>query len=409
MASATPQKPPLHFQALPPLPFLPPQNIVSGMSSVPTQTACQWLRTGDEVFPAMLAAIDASRSSICLEMYIFAPGPLGEQFREALVRAQRRGARVRVLIDAFGSMGLPDDFWKPLRAAGGEARWFNPAALMRFSFRNHRKLLVCDGQVAFVGGFNIAHEYEGDGVRSGWRDLGLKLEGPLAAQLASSFEEIFARAEFRHKRFSRLRRFPMKQSAIWPPEQIFFSEPGRGRNPIKLALHGDLAHAREVRIMVAYFLPTRQLRRDLRRIARRGGRVQLILPGKSDVPLSQLATQSLYRRFLKDGVEIYEYQPEILHAKLMVMDDVVYAGSSNLDPRSLRINYEMMIRFQNRAMAEAAREIFAGDLKHCRRIELEGWRKSRTLWQRLKQRMAYWLLVRIDPKLARRQWRTLPD
>ena len=170
-----------------------------------------------------------------------------------------------------------------------------------------------------------------------------------------------------------------------------------------------LAHAREVRIMVAYFLPTRQLRRDLRRIAPRGGRVQLILPGESDVPLSQLATQSLYRRFLKDGVDIYEYQPQILHAKLMVVDDVVYAGSSNLDPRSLRINYEMMIRFQNRAIAEAAREIFAGDLKHCHRIELEGWRKSRTLWQRLKQRVAYWLLVRIDPKLARRQWRTLPD
>jgi cardiolipin synthase len=331
------------------------------MSSVPTQTACQWLRTGDEVFPAMLAAIDAARSSVCLEMYIFAPGPLGEQFRQALVRAQRRGARVRVLIDAFGSMGLPDHFWEPLRAAGGEARWFNPAALMRFSFRNHRKLLVCDGQVAFVGGFNIAHEYQGDGVRSGWRDLGLKLEGPPAAQLASSFDEMFARAEFRHKRFTRLRRFPVKQSSIWPPEQIFFSEPGRRRNPIKLALHGDLAHAREVRIMVAYFLPTRQLRHDLRRIARRGGRVQLILPGESDVPLSQLATQSLYRRFLKDGVEIYEYQPQILHAKLMVVDDVVYAGSSNLDPRSLRINYEMMIRFQNRAMADAAGLRFGGD------------------------------------------------
>jgi cardiolipin synthase len=394
---------------LPGLPFLPPQNKVSGMSSVPTQTACQWLRTGDEVFPAMLAAIDSARSSVCLEMYIFAPGPLGEQFREALVRAQLRGARVRVLIDAFGSMGLPDHFWEPLRAAGGEARWFNPAALMRFSLRNHRKLLVCDGQVAFVGGFNIAHEYEGDGVRSGWRDLGLKLEGPLAAQLAASFEEMFARAEFRHKLFTRLRRFSMNLSAVWPPEQIFFSEPGRGRNPIKLALYGDLARARDVRIMVAYFLPTRRLRHDLRRIAHRGGRVQLILPGKSDVPLSQLATQSLYRRFLKDGVEIFEYQPQILHAKLILVDDVVYVGSSNLDPRSLRINYEMMIRFQNRDMAEQARGIFAEDLKHCSRIELEEWRKSRTLWQRLKRRVAYLLLVRIDPPLAKRQWRTLPD
>lgn len=374
-----------------------------------TRTTCHWLRTGDEIFPALLAAIDAAQSSVCLEMYIFAPGPLGERFREALVRAQQRGVRVRVLVDAFGSMGLPDHFWAPLRAAGGEARWFNPAALMRFSFRNHRKLLVCDGRVAFVGGFNLTHAYEGDGVRTGWRDLGLRLEGPLAAPLAASFEEMFARAEFRHKRFARLRRFPVDKSTVWPPEQIFFSEPGRGRNPIKLALYGDLARAREVRILVAYFLPTRRMRRDLRRIARRGGRVQLILPGKSDVPLAQLAAQSLYRRLLKAGVEIYEYQPQILHAKLIVVDDIVYAGSSNLDPRSLRINYEMMIRFQNPALAEQARGLFAEDLKHCRRIDPEGWRKSRTLWQRLKQRVAYWLLVRIDPNLARRQWRTLPD
>jgi cardiolipin synthase len=379
------------------------------MSSTAIQTACQWLRTGDEIFPAMLAAIDAARSSVCLEVYTFAPGRLGERFRDALVRAQRRGARVRVLVDALGSVGLPNDFWRPLRSVGGEARWFNPIALTRFWFRNHRKLLVCDGRVAFVGGFNIAPEYEGDGIRSGWRDLGLKLEGPLATQLVSSFDEMFARADFRHKRFTLLRRFAVNKSDVWPPEQIFFSEPGRGRNPIKLALHRDLALAREVRIVVGYFLPTWRLRRDLGRIVRLGGRVQLILAGKSDVWLSQLAAQSLYRRLMKGGVEIYEYQPQILHAKLIVVDDVVYVGSSNLDQRSLRINYELMIRFQSREMADQARGVFAEDLKNCKTINAEEWRKSRTLLQRFKRRAAYWLLVRIDPILARRQWRALPD
>jgi cardiolipin synthase len=295
----------------------------------------------------MLAAIDLAQSSVCLEVYIFAPSPLGERFREALVRAQQRGVRVRVLVDALGSMELPSNFWQPLRAVGGEARGFNPMRLMRFWFRDHRKLLVCDGRVAFVGGFNIAPEYEGDGVRSGWHDLGVRLEGPLAAQLASSFEGMFARADFRHKRFTRLRRFQMNQSAVWPPEQILFSEPGRGRNPIKLAVRDDLAHARDVRIIAGYFLPAWRLRRDLARIVRLGGRVQLILAGKSDVRVSQLAAQCLYRRFMKDGVEIYEYQPQILHAKLILVDDVVYVGSSNLDQRSLRINYELMIRFQN--------------------------------------------------------------
>ena len=373
------------------------------------QMACQWLRTGDEIFPAMLAAIDLAHSSVCLEVYIFAPSPLGERFREALVRAQQRGVRVRVLVDALGSMELPSDFWQPLRAVGGEARGFNPMGLMRFWFRDHRKLLVCDGRVAFVGGFNIAPEYEGDGVRSGWHDLGVRLEGPLAAQLASSFEGMFARADFRHKRFTRLRRFEMNRAVVWPPEQILFSEPGRGRNPIKLAVRGDLAHARDVRIISGYFLPAWGLRRDLARIVRSGGRVQLILAGKSDVWLSHLAAQSLYRRCMKDGVEIYEYQPQILHAKLILVDDVVYVGSSNLDQRSLRINYELMIRFQNLEIADEARGIFVEDLKRCQRITAKEWSRSRTLWQRLTMRAAFWLLMRVDPQLARRQWRCMPD
>ena len=122
---------------------------------------CNWLCTGDEVFPAMLAAIDAAQSAVCLEMYIFGPGTLGERFREALVRASRRGVQVRVLIDAFGSYNLPTGFWSVLQQAGGEVRLFNPIALNRLGLRNHRKLLVCDRAVAFVGGFNIAAEYRG--------------------------------------------------------------------------------------------------------------------------------------------------------------------------------------------------------------------------------------------------------
>ena len=123
------------------------------------------------------------------------------------------------------------------------------------------------------------------------------------------------------------------------------SHPGRGASPFQTALYQDLAVAREVRIVSAYFLPTRRLRRDLLRVARRGGRVQLILAGKSDVLVSQLAARSLYRRLLKAGVEIYEYQPQILHAKLILSDGVIYVGSSNLDIRSLNLNYELMLRF----------------------------------------------------------------
>jgi cardiolipin synthase len=380
---------------------------------VPTLTAtdstCHWLRAGDETFPALLAAIDAATRSVCLEIYTFEDCPLGRAFREKLVGACARGARVRVLVDAIGSILLSNDFWEPLQRAGGEMCVFNPLDLRRVTIRNHRKLLVCDNRVAFVGGFNITPHYEGDGVSDGWCDFGLQIEGPLAAQLASSFDEMFARAEFRHKRFTRWRRSGAKKTVELPAQRILFSGPGRGRNPFKQSLSRDLATAKDVRIVMAYFLPPWRLRRDLLKVTQRGGWVQLILPGKSDVLLSRLAAQSLYRRFLGGGAEIYEYQPQILHAKLLIVDDVVYTGSSNLDARSLRINYELMLRFEGAEMAAQARELFASILQESRRITKVDWRRSNNLWQQFKQRWAYFLLNRIDPYLARRQWRTLPD
>jgi len=357
----------------------------------------------------MLAAIEAAQGAICLETYIYSPDSLGEKFREALIRARNRGVRVRVLYDALGSMSLPSSFWEPLRKAGGEVRQFNPLVLNRFGVHDHRKMLICDERVAFIGGFNIALEYDGDGISSGWRDLGLKLEGPLAGQLRNAFNEMFERADFEHTGLKRFKDYKAKKAVIAPHEQVLLSGPGRGRSPIKHALRRDLARAQNVQIIVAYFLPTWRIRRSILRVAQRGGRVQMILAGKSDVLLSQLAGQSLYRRFLRAGVEIHEYAPQILHAKLIVIDDVVYVGSSNLDQRSLNINYELMVRFENKEMAEEAREVFYSTLKHCRNITFEGWIKSRGLWRRLKQRWAYFLLVRIDPLIARWRWRTVPD
>lgn len=368
----------------------------------------QWLSTGDEVFPAMLAAIDSAARSIRFETYIYSDDELGRRFRETLVNARRRGVQVSVLVDALGSFMLPADFWKPLVAEGGEARWFNPLVLKRFNFRDHRKMLVCDAEVAFVGGFNISKEYQGDGVKTGWRDLGLKVTGPLAAQLAASFDELFAHADFRHRRFMRLRQARAEGNINTDEGELLLSGPGRGRNPFLGALRKSLARARTVQIMAAYFLPTLRLRRDLMRVVRRGGRVQVILPGKSDVLLSQLAGRSLYRRLLRAGVEIYEYQPQILHAKLIIIDDTVYAGSSNLDQRSLVINYELMLRFQNEQMAAGARGCFQECLAYSRRIEFAAWCKSRTWWRRLKQRWAYFVLVHVDPFVARWQYKRIP-
>ncbi len=157
----------------------------------------------------------------------------------------------------------------------------------------------------------------------------------------------------------------------------------------------------------AYFLPTWRLRQELRRAARRGAKVQLLLSSKTDVPLMLLASRRLYRSFLRPGVEIYEYQPQILHAKLFVIDDVVYVGSANLDTRSLGINYELLVRIADPKLAAEARAIFEADLKHCRKIERRTWRKSRSFWYRLKERWAYFILARLDPLVARMQVKAL--
>jgi cardiolipin synthase len=206
-----------------------------------------------------------------------------------------------------------------------------------------------------------------------------------------------------------LRRAQHKRVVAAAGEQLLLGGPGRGWNPIRRALLRDLAHARDVRIIEAYFLPSWRIRRALARVARSGGTVQLILPGKSDVALSRLAGRSLYQRLLKAGAEVHEFAPQILHAKLLVLDNVVYVGSANLDPRSLSINYELMIRFENPQLAGEAREIVADTLRHAQRIDPAAWKRSRSFWTRLKERWAYWLLARIDPHVARWQWRSLPE
>jgi cardiolipin synthase A/B len=378
------------------------------MSSV-KNPVLEWLCTGREIFPAMLAAISAAQESVQLETYIYRNDKIGGKFLEALLAAAERGVRVRVLVDAGGSWFLPDNFFKPLLAAGGEVRRFNPLHFRRFGVRDHRKLIICDESVIFIGGFNVADEYDGDGVTRGWCDLGVRIENPmLAKELAQSFEELFALADFHRKPFMRLRLFKHKRKSQKRTVQEFLSiRPGRGASPFQTALYHDLARARDVRIISAYFLPTRRVRRELIRVARRGGRVQLLLAGKSDVPVSQMAARSLYHRLLKAGVEIYEYQPQILHGKLIVCDSATYIGSSNLDIRGLNLNYELMLRFADKRAATEAQEIFARLLKHSQKIELHQWRKSQTRWSRWKNHGAHFLVARIDPFVSLRQFRTM--
>jgi cardiolipin synthase A/B len=371
------------------------------------ETKFRWLRTVDESIEAMLAVIEQAHRSVRLEMYIYSACPMGERFRAALIEAARRGARVRVLVDSWGSLTLSEAFWQELRQVGGEVAWFNPLQLGRCGIRDHRKLLVCDERVAFVGGFNLSSEYQGDGVTRGWCDLGLQVDGQLAKNLAASFDQMFALADFKHRRFTRFRRSVNQQLVSSPEGQVVLAGPGHHPNLLKAVLLQDFHSARSIRIVAGYFLPPRPVRRALLRAARRGARVEIILGAKSDVPLLQMAFRRFYQSFLRAGIKLYEYQPQILHAKLIVTDKAAYAGSANLDRRSFLANYELMLRVTRPEVTAEADEIFEHTLKHCRPVERQRWRRSRNLWGKLQEWWAFFLLARVDGSVSRRQLRNL--
>jgi cardiolipin synthase len=367
-----------------------------------------WLPDGDHAFGAMSALIDGARESVCLESYLVRAGEPASSLLAALLRARARRVRVRLLYDAFGSEGLEPEFFQPLIAAGGELRVFSPARRLRLAFRDHRKLLVCDERRAIVGGINIGPEYLGDGVHRGWCDLALRIEGPIARSLAASFAAMYALAPMTAGAIREFRRVARTlHPAAASNVSLLHGGPGWPAGVLGRALRGDVAQAREVLCMAAYFLPPRSMRRALRRVAGAGGSVRLLLAGRSDVPVARYAGEHLYARMLAGGARIHEYQPQVLHGKLFIMDQTVYIGSCNLDRRSLNINYELLLRLHWPQLAGQGRELFARSMVHSREVTAAGWRKRRYWWERLRSRAAYWLLTKIDPFLARRPLRSL--
>ncbi len=363
----------------------------------------------DAAIDACLASIDCAKESLRVEFYIFRDSDVGVRFLEAMLRARARGVRVRIMLDALGSVALQEKFFDRLKAAGGEFRWFNPLKLRRIGFRNHRKSVVCDEKIGYVGGFNVGPEYEGDGVAKGWHDMGIRVPASIARELALSFDALWAMAEYRHHLFTRLRRSTVQRIASTPDGQLLTTAPGRGPFFLRNALAADLRTTRNADIISAYFLPPRQLRREIIRVVRRGGRARLIMAGKTDVALSQLAAHKLYAAFLRAGVEIYEYQPQIMHTKFFKFDNICYVGSANMDKRSLMINYELLVRTQNPDLAVEGQIFFNETLRNSRQINRDEWGKSRSLFRKLREQWAYWALSRVDPWLASLQFNVLRD
>lgn len=377
----------------------------------------RWLPTVDEAYLEMERLIDGATTAIRFEWYLLREEGPATWMRAALLRARERGVEVWMMIDAFGSEQVTEVFLQPLREAGVQLQIFNPKRLLRLSFRNHRKLLAVDGERAVLGGFNIAPEYAGDGVQRGWCDTGIAIRGPVVTDLERSFDGLYRLAPFTGRTlrwFQRLVRLATFRGVIRLPGRrqdvadvsLLASGPSPEGSVIRRWLRHDLRHGRDVAIASAYFLPDLGVRRLLYR-ARRRGAVRVLLAGRSDVPMAKHAAERLYRRLMRRHIDLYEYQPQILHAKLMIIDDIVYAGSCNLDRRSLRINYELALRLKWPELAADARNWFEASLAHAQQVKFQAWVAQRTWLRRVRSRFAYLLLARIDPLLARRRFRAL--
>ena len=372
-------------------------------SADPFPVGC-WLMDGRAYFASLEPALAVARTSIRLEAYIVGDDSVGRRIREALTAAARRRVRVTVLVDGLGSAELPSGWWDPLTQAGGLVHVFNPPASRRIGIRDHRKLVVIDETAAWVGGVNLAQEYDGDGVDRGWADCGFRVEGGAAEQLAIEFDLMVAECAARQPKvvLGRMRRGTRPPSrVIGRGLELMVSGPGRLANAFQKSLRQDVAASREVQFAVAYFLPGYRMRQLLRGVAARGTRVQILVPGRSDVAISHRAARHLYASLMKSGVEIWEYQPQVLHVKLFLANRAAYVGSSNLDTRSLHINYELMLRLTDSSLVTQGQSLFSRLLERAVRIDPVVWTRSRSWLERLRDQWAFWILSRADPYVTR--------
>jgi len=366
----------------------------------------QFLPSGAAALAELATLIRQARRSVRLEMYIYKADETGNVVRTALETAARNRARVRVLLDDFGSADLPGDYFDELKKLGGEVRRFNPSRALRAAFRNHRKLCVIDHRYAVVGGFNVGDEYNGDGINAGWRDLGMRIEGPVVEELEASFGRMYIGAQADTRALIMFMRGNEKRTPQFDRPALLAAGPGFQSELLRGRLYRDIHSANRVAIIAAYFTPPWRLRRAMRHAAKRGI-VRVVLPGVSDVPVMRLAAHHLYEKMLRHRLEIFEYQPRVLHSKLVIVDDIVYVGSCNFDVRSLQLNFDFLIRIPNAELAAQARQLFMQDVALSAPITLPVWNADTSFWRRTVRTVAYWLATRFDPLLARRNWRSL--
>ena len=359
------------------------------------------IETGVGRLEAILGLINGAQRSVRLLFYIFGIDASSTAVRDALVAAAKRGVRVSLLLDGFGSAHADAKFFQPFSASGGELCLFNPKYGRRYLLRNHQKLIVVDDQKALIGGANIEDNYLTDKGPRHWRDLGLLIDGPIVAAAAGYFDALYRWSGRKGTKLRSLRRLVGRFSDRRGPLQWHFSAPLSVRTPWPSSLTRDLYSARNVDLIAPYFTPPFTMLRRVTRVASRG-RVRLIAGSKSDIAATLAAARHSYSRLLRRGVEVYEYQPARLHTKLAIVDGAVHIGSANFDFRSLYINLEIMLRVEDPAFTAAMRGYVDREVADSKRITPAVHRKLATPWRRLKWFIAHWLVTSMDYSVTRR-------
>ncbi|MDB5670655.1 MAG: phosphatidylserine/phosphatidylglycerophosphate/cardiolipin synthase family protein [Alphaproteobacteria bacterium] len=359
------------------------------------------LAEGPERLEALVALIEGARESLRILYYIFLDDRSGTRVRDALVAAAGRGVQVTVLVDGFGSTANAE-FLQPLIDSEVAFCRFSPRWGRRYLLRNHQKLALADGRKVIIGGFNVADDYFGSVESGAWRDLGLQVEGDSVKCLVGYFDDLFGWTQQPKARIRDLRRMLTQHSVTEGELHWLFGGPTRRLSPWARAVRKDMKTADRLDIIAAYFAPSLGMLRRISGVARRGGSARLITAGKSDNQATIAAARNLYWWMLRRRVQVFEYQRTKLHTKLFVVDEAVHIGSANFDMRSLFLNLEMMLRVEDAAFADAMRRFVDGEVSASEPITLESHSKQRTLVNRVKWALGYFLVAVADYRISRR-------
>lgn len=334
------------------------------------------ITSGDVCFSLIISSIKKAKKSINLETYIFNSDNVGWVIAKELAKASSRGVEVNLIYDSVGSVQTNAKLFEFMKTAGIDIIEFHPIfnirKIFKINLRDHRKIMIIDGKTAFIGGMNIGKEYAGKKYHGDdWRDTHVKITGPAVKDIQYFFMENFIRSGGSISDFASY--FPELNKQDGKLVMILSSKTRRNIKPIKESYLSAIRNAKEfIYITNAYFVPDSKIYRALINSAMKGVKVCLILPRKTDIPIVRYAGMYLYKRFLKHGVKIYEYDYSVLHAKTAVIDGIWSTiGSANLDRRSVNYNLEINAVILDQEFGKNMKDIFEKDVQNSKQLTLE--------------------------------------